>query len=82
MSDTTSENIWQADNRTYLYPLLVIYVFIITKMIPSNGLNTFLPVFIVGVYGYSTELVGVSMGRNLSQIFISLRFCFPLRSCS
>ncbi|MWV39978.1 MFS transporter [Natrialba sp. INN-245] len=64
VSDTTSENIWQADNRTYLYPLLVIYVFIITKMIPSNGLNAFLPVFIVGVYGYSTELVGVSMGAE------------------
>lgn len=57
--DESSQRALAADNRTFLYPLVVIYVFFITKMFSSNGLNTFVPVFIVGVYAYSFELLGV-----------------------
>lgn len=60
-TDTEELSVWEGDNRAYLYPLTVIYVFFITKMFASNGLNTFVPVFVVGVYAYSFEVFDVAL---------------------
>lgn len=48
--------------RSYLYPMTVIYFFFVTKMFASNGVNTFLPAFLVAVYAYSFEIGGLSLG--------------------
>lgn len=61
---TIDEEAITADRRTYLYPLVIIYAFFVTKMFASNGLNAFLPVFIVGVYAYSVELSGTVFGAE------------------
>lgn len=60
-ADETAENIWNADRRTYMYPLLVIYVFFISKKFAAEGIKTFLPAFLVGVYAYSFEVLGVAL---------------------
>lgn len=58
-NDDDSETIWEADKRTYMYPLAVIYVFFVTKMFSGEGIKTFLPAFIVAVYAYSVDVGGV-----------------------
>lgn len=50
-----------SDNRTFAYPLAVIYVFFVTKMFAGKGVNTYVPVFIVSVYAYSVEIMDISL---------------------
>lgn len=70
--DAEGGSIWDEDSRTYLYPLTVIYVFFITKMFASNGLNTFVPVFIVGVYAYSFDLLEVAFApESVANFFFA-----------
>lgn len=67
-----SETIWEADNRTYMYPMVVIYVFFVTKMFSSNGVMTFLPAFIVAVYGYSFDVLGWHLGaESVANFYLS-----------
>jgi len=54
-------DIWSADKRVFLYPMLVILVFFITRMIATKGVNTFVPAFIVDVYGYSLHAFGLTL---------------------
>ena len=56
-----SKSIWEADRRTYMYPLAVIYLFFISKMFSGEGIKTFLPAFIVAVYAYSFDLLNVAL---------------------
>ncbi|RQH02597.1 MFS transporter [Natrarchaeobius oligotrophus] len=57
--ESPSETIWQADRRTYMYPLAIVYLFFVSKMFSGEGIKTFLPAFIVAVYAYSFELMDV-----------------------
>ena len=50
--------------RTFLYPMVAVYLFFITSMLSTRGLNTFLPAFVVAVYAYSFEVAGVHVGAE------------------
>lgn len=63
-TDDTDGAMAPLDKRSYLYPLLVVYLFFITKMFTSNGINTFVPAFIVAVYAYSLEVGGITFGAE------------------
>ena len=52
------------DRRTFLYPMVAVYLFFITSMLSTRGLNTFLPAFVVAVYAYSFEIAGVHVGAE------------------
>lgn len=52
------------DRRTYLYPMVAVYLFFITSMLSTHALNSFLPAFLVAVYAYSFELGGVHIGAE------------------
>ncbi|RQG87813.1 MFS transporter [Natrarchaeobius halalkaliphilus] len=60
--ETPTETIWDADKRTYMYPLAIIYLFFVSKMFSGEGVKTFLPAFLVAVYAYSFELMDVQLG--------------------
>lgn len=57
-SDSTSENL---NPRAYLYPLIAVFLFFVTRIIATQGVNTFVPAFIVDVYGYSLSAFGVTL---------------------
>lgn len=64
-------------NRTYLYPLVVIYLFFISKMFTGEGIKTFLPAFIVVVYAYSIELLGVVLGpESVANFYFAAMLVF------
>jgi FSR family fosmidomycin resistance protein-like MFS transporter len=52
------------DKRMFTYPMTVIYVFFVTKMFAGNGVSTFLPTFVVGVYAYSIEFQQLSIASE------------------
>ncbi len=49
---------WKKDPRVYTYPLLAVLAFISIKGVGDDGLGTFIPTFIVELYGYTFELFG------------------------
>ncbi|RME47348.1 MAG: MFS transporter, partial [Chloroflexi bacterium] len=55
-------DMWKADRRTFIYPMLVVLLFFATRMIATKGVNTFVPVFITEVYGYSLNYRGLNLG--------------------
>ena len=60
------------DRREYAYPMLVIYLFFITRAIAGRGLRTFIPAFIVGVYGYSFAFGGTSLtAESIANFYLS-----------
>lgn len=66
-----------SDRRTYLYPLVVIYVFWICKKIASNGINSFFPVYVVSVYAYSFEVADVSLApESVANFYFALLLLF------
>lgn len=58
------ETVWEADNREYVYPMVVIYLFFITRGFAGKGLKTFIPAFIVGIYGYTIDAGGLSFAAE------------------
>ncbi len=76
-ANSSSKTIKSTDNRTYMYPLLVIYLFFITKMFSGEGIKTFLPAFIVTVYAYSFEMVNMSLGpESVANFYFSAMLVF------
>ncbi|WIV67900.1 MFS transporter [Natrialbaceae archaeon AArc-T1-2] len=60
------------ERRGYLYPMVAIYLFFISTHISTRGLNTFLPAFLVAVYAYSFEIVGVQVGaESVANMYFS-----------
>lgn len=55
-------DVWRADKRIFIYPMLAILVFFTTRMIATKGVNTFVPLFIVDTYGYSFSHFGLDLG--------------------
>ena len=49
------------DRRSFLYPMTAIYVFFVSKMFASHGIHAFMPAFIVAVYAYSFDALGVHL---------------------
>ena len=53
-----SSNVWKSDPRVYTYPLIAVLAFISIKGVGDDGLGTFIPPFIVELYGYTFEIFG------------------------
>lgn len=67
-----ADSIWDGDRRKYLYPMGIILAFFITRGFSGRGLRTFIPAFIVGVYGYSLELFGTSFeAESVANFYFS-----------
>ncbi|THE62981.1 MFS transporter [Salinadaptatus halalkaliphilus] len=62
--DDTADETQPSDRRTYLYPIVMVYLFFVSSNLSTRGLNTFLPAFLVAVYAYSGEVMGVSVGAE------------------
>jgi MFS family permease len=62
--DSGEESVWASDNREYVYPMGVIYLFFITRGFAGRGVKTFVPAFVVGVYGYTVTLADVSLAAE------------------
>ena len=72
-TDEPSESIGETDRRTYLYPLTVIYVFFISSIWTSRGISAFFPTFLVAVYSYSAEVMGVQLGpESVANVYFAL----------
>lgn len=68
-----SESVWEADRRTYLYPLTVIYVFFISSILTSRGISAFFPTFVVAVYAYSVEVMGIQFGpESVANVYFAV----------
>lgn len=75
-SDTADESavsVRDGDRRAYLYPLGAIYLFFTTSGFTSHGLTTFLPAFLVAVYAYSFEAMGIQVGaESVANLYFAL----------
>ncbi len=49
------------DRREYLYPMIAVYGFFITSMMAATALTSFLPTYLVAVYGFTIELGGLTV---------------------
>lgn len=54
-------DVWSADRRVFIYPILAILLFFIARMVATKGVNTFVPAFIVDVYGYTLTAFGYTL---------------------
>lgn len=72
-NDAPSNNTRNRDRRTYIYPMVAVYFYFITSMLSTRGLNTFLPAFLVAVYAYSFEVMGMQAGaESVANVYFSL----------
>ncbi|MFB6097325.1 MAG: MFS transporter [Haloferacaceae archaeon] len=68
-----SVSVWQADRRLFVYPMLAVLLFFTTRMIATKGVNTFVPVFITDVYGYSFHYFGMNLApESFANFYFSL----------
>lgn len=60
--DTAAEpSVWRLDRRLFVYPMLVILLFFLVRIVATKGIDTFIPQFITSVYGYSLTLFGTTL---------------------
>lgn len=68
-------NISNLDNRLFIYPMIVILAFFVTRMIATKGVDTFVPTYITEIYGFSYVLFGYEIRPNsVSNFFFSALF--------
>lgn len=61
------------DRRSFFYPITTIYLFFVSSGLTSHGINAFLPAFLVAVYAYSFELMGVPIGaESVANVYFAL----------
>lgn len=71
--DDESVSVWTGDMRIFVYPMLAVLLFFTTRMIATKGVNTFVPVFITDVYGYSFTYFGLDLApESFANIYFSL----------
>ena len=54
-------DVWTADRRLYVYPILAIFLFFAVRMVAAGGVNVFIPQFITDVYGFDLTVFGVTV---------------------
>lgn len=60
------------DKRTYAYPMVVIYLFFVTRGVAGRGVKTFVPAFVVGVYGYTLVVMGTTFtAESVANFYFS-----------
>lgn len=60
------------DRRAFVYPMLAVLLFFITRGVATKGVRTFVPQFVTDVYGYSLTLFGTTIGpASLANVYFS-----------
>ena len=63
----------EGDRRSFLYPMVAVYCYFISISLSTMALNTFLPVFLVAVYAYSIDVMGVHVGaESVANVYFAL----------
>ena len=52
---------WRADRRTYVYPMVAVFVAFVLQLVATSGATVFLPEFITSEYGYSFSVAGIAV---------------------
>lgn len=61
-----------SDRRAFIYPMLAVVLFFVTRGVATKGVRTFVPVFVTDVYGYSLSLFGITVGpESLANVYFS-----------
>jgi MFS family permease len=72
-ADESAADTGNGDRRTYLYPMVAVYLYFMSSMLSTRGLNTFLPAFLVAVYAYSFDVLGVHVGaESVANVYFAL----------
>ena len=72
-SEDPSGGLLEKDRRSFFYPITSIYLFFVSSGLTSHGINAFLPAFLVAVYAYSFELMGVPVGaESVANVYFAL----------
>ena len=62
-----------SDRRTFLYPMVAIYCFFVSKMLTTRGIDTFLPTVLVAVYAYSIDVGGIAIGtESIANVYFAV----------
>lgn len=70
-SDETS--VLDLEGRRFLYPFAVIYLFFVGSGWTARGLGTFYPAFLVSVYAFSVDIMGVQLGaESVANLFFAV----------
>lgn len=60
------------DRRAFVYPMIAVLLFFITRGVATKGVRTFVPQFVTDVYGYSLTLFGTTIGpASLANVYFS-----------
>jgi MFS family permease len=60
------------DLRTFVYPMIAVLLFFVTRGVATKGVRTFVPAFVTDVYGYSLSLLGYTLGpESLANFYFS-----------
>ena len=63
------------DRRRYAYPMTALVVFFVARAFSEKGLKAFLPLFLVGVYGYSFAFGGLELPpESFANIYFTAVF--------
>ena len=63
------------DRRRYAYPMVALFVFFVARGFSEKGLKTFLPTFLVVVYGYSFTFGSVTLTpESFANVYFSAVF--------
>ena len=61
-----------ADPRLFVYPMLAVLLFFVTRGVATKGVRTFVPTFVTDVYGYSLTLFGFTLApESLANFYFS-----------
>jgi FSR family fosmidomycin resistance protein-like MFS transporter len=72
-SEGSTNEILDRDRRSFFYPITAIYLFFVSSGLTSHGINAFLPAFLVAVYAYSFEVMGVPVGaESVANVYFAL----------
>lgn len=64
-----SLDVWHADKRLYVYPMLMVFLFFAIRMPVAGGVSVFIPEFINTEYGYSFSLLGFAVTPESTASF-------------
>lgn len=68
-----NDNPTPTDRRSYLYPMVTMYCFFTAYLLPSHGIGTFLPAFIVAVYAISFDVGGLTIAaESIANLYFAL----------
>lgn len=60
------------DRRAFVYPMIVVLLFFVTRGVATKGVRTYVPTFVTDVYGYSLTVFGTTIEpTSLANVYFS-----------